>query len=169
MIAKLRLVTKVIGGTPSRIRTCDPLLRSSIFSVSTAHFTGFQPGYSSIERQKSATSAFANLWCRYGCPQRMKIHVRKTGEEITLIDGLPVTLTSEKNPLSMQRFRARNRELRIRQPVTLTRICEGCKTEFRAERKTAKYCSARCRVKATREQKAEKLRQEHEPLLANAS
>jgi hypothetical protein len=29
-------------------------------------------------------------------------------------------------------------------------ICDTCKTEFKAKRATARYCSAKCRVKASR-------------------
>jgi pimeloyl-CoA synthetase len=41
-------------------------------------------------------AVFADLWRRYGCPQRMKIHISKIGEEITLINGLPVTDNAKK-------------------------------------------------------------------------
>ena len=41
-------------------------------------------------------AVFADLWRGYGGPQRMKIHISKTGEEITLIDGLPVTDNAKK-------------------------------------------------------------------------
>ena len=32
----------------------------------------------------------ANQWCRHGCPEKMTIHVKSTGETIILRDGLPV-------------------------------------------------------------------------------
>jgi hypothetical protein len=107
-----------------------------------------------------------NLWVKHGCPEKMKIHVKSTGETINLIEGSPVTLSTQNNPSLMRFSKAQNRGLMVRQPVTLTRTCEGCKTQFAAQRKTAKYCSARCRQKAKREQEAKRVRLEHERLLA---
>jgi hypothetical protein len=45
------------GCTPSRIRTCDPLLRSSFRLVESTNILRFWPGYGSVERQSHATSA----------------------------------------------------------------------------------------------------------------
>jgi hypothetical protein len=107
-----------------------------------------------------------DLWLKHGCPERMTIHVRKTGETIRLINGLPVTLTHENNPLSMKGSRAQNRETIVRPPVTLTRICKACRNEFSALRENAQFCSARCRVKFHREEQMRRNRQEAECLLA---
>ena len=69
---------------------------------------------------------------------------------IQVLDGLPVTLTPEKNALFVRASEARKRELRLGQPVTLTRTCEACKREFQARRNTAQFCSFTCRKKFNR-------------------
>jgi len=70
-----------------------------------------------------------STWMKHGCPEKMAIHRRSIAEKITLIDGLPVTLSTENNPVLMPISKAQNRELRVGQPVTLTCIWEACKTE----------------------------------------
>ena len=117
-------------------------------------------------RKESRDHILRDLWLKHGCPERMTIHVRKTGETIRLLNGLPVTLTQENNPLSMSGSRAQNRESIVRQPVTLTRICRACRNEFSAQRKNAQFCSARCRVKFHREEQMCRNRQEAEYLLS---
>jgi hypothetical protein len=42
------------------------------------------------ERKESRMMALADIWCRHGCLERMTIHVKKTGETITLINGIPM-------------------------------------------------------------------------------
>jgi hypothetical protein len=117
-------------------------------------------------RKESRDHILRNLWLKHGCPERMTIHVRKTGETIRLINGLPVTLTQENNPLSMNGSRAQNRESMARQSVTLTRVCKACRNEFSALRKNAQFCSARCRAKFHREEQMCRNRQEAEYLLS---
>ena len=34
--------------------------------------------------------SWQNLWAQHGCPEKMTIHVKSTGETIILRDGLPV-------------------------------------------------------------------------------
>ena len=117
-------------------------------------------------RNESRDHILRDLWLQHGCPERMTIHVRKTGETIRLINGLPVTLTQENNPLSIIGSKAKNRESIARQPVTLTRICKACRNEFSAQRKNAQFCSARCRVKFHREAQMRRNRQEAQYLLS---
>jgi hypothetical protein len=117
-------------------------------------------------KPESRMTVFANLWCRYGCPERMKIHVKSTGETITLINGLPVTDNAENNPLLMRSFKPKNRELGVGQPVTDNCVCLACKRSFYSKRGDAKYCSARCRQKARREQEAKEARLKLQKLLA---
>ena len=56
----------------------------------------------------SRMTALANIWMKYGCPEKMTIHIRSTGETITLIDGLPVRDNAENNPLLMRSCKAQN-------------------------------------------------------------
>jgi hypothetical protein len=42
------------------------------------------------EAKDSRMTVLANLWMQHGCPEKMTIHVKKTGETITLIDGMPL-------------------------------------------------------------------------------
>jgi len=116
-------------------------------------------------RNETRDHILRDLWLKHGCPERMTIHVRKTGETIRLINGLPVTLTQENNPLSIIGSKAKNRESIVRRPVTLTRVCKACRNEFSAQRKNAQFCSARCRVKFHREEQMRRNRQEAEYLL----
>jgi predicted nucleic acid-binding Zn ribbon protein len=116
---------------------------------------------------ESRERVLTDLWVSHGCPEKMTIHVKRTGETIIPINGLPVTLTAEKKPLLMPTYKAQKRELRVPMPVTLTRTCEVCKNEFPANRETARFCSARCRVKFNRDQMAEHKRRETESLMAS--
>ncbi len=106
---------------------------------------------------------------KYGSPEKMTIHVRSTGETITLIDGLPVTDNAEKNPLLMRYCKAQKRELRLPMPVTDNRRCETCQSAFSSIRKDAKYCSPRCRQKAIRKRESQKHRTETAEMLASLS
>jgi hypothetical protein len=117
-------------------------------------------------RRESRDHILRDLWLKHGCPERMTIHVRKTGETIRLINGLPVTLTQENNPLTMSGSKAHNRESMVRQPVTLTRVCKACKNEFPAQRKNAQFCSQRCRIKFHREEQMRRRRLEADRLLS---
>jgi len=125
---------------------------------------GYKPQPKILNQSKPAI--WTHPWMKHGCPERMTICIRSTGETITLIDGLPVTLSAGKNPLMTQGSKAKNHELMVRQPVTLTCICEACKTQFIAKRNTAKYCSPRCRQRYKRDQEAQRQRREREQLLA---
>jgi hypothetical protein len=117
-------------------------------------------------RDESRDHILRDLWLKNGCPERMTIHVHKTGETIRLINGLPVTLTQENNPLSIGGSKAQNRESIVGQPATLTRVCKSCRNEFSAQRKNAQFCSARCRIKFHREEQMRRKRQEAEYLLS---
>jgi threonine aldolase len=107
-----------------------------------------------------------DLWFKRGCPEKMKIHVKSTGEEIQVLDGLPVTLSPETNALFVRTSEARKRQLRQGQPVTLTRTCEACKREFQARRNTSRFCSARCRVALNRTKELSRRQAETAELLA---
>ena len=89
-------------------------------------------------RKESRDHILRDLWLKHGCPERMTIHVRKTGETIRLINGLPVTDNAENNPLSMHISKAQKRRLRVGQPVTDNRRCKICQSEFSSTRKDAK-------------------------------
>jgi hypothetical protein len=117
-------------------------------------------------RNESRDNILRDLWLKHGCPERMTIHVRKTGDIIRLIHGLPVTDNAEKNPLSMNISKAQKRRLRVGQPVTDNRRCKICQSEFSSTRKDAKYCSPRCRQKAVRLRTAERGRQEADRMLS---
>ena len=117
-------------------------------------------------RNESRDHILGDLWLKHGCPERMTIHVRKTGETIRLVNGLPVTLTQENKPLSIIGSKAKKRESIVRRTVTLTRVCKACRNEFSAQRKNAQFCSARCRVKFHREEQMRRRRQEAEYLLS---
>ena len=117
-------------------------------------------------RNETRDHILRDLWLKHGCPERMTIHVRKTGETIQLINGLPVTDNVEKNPLSMNISKAQKRRLRVGQPVTDNRRCKICQSEFSSTRRDAKYCSPRCRQKAVRLQTAERQRREADRMLS---
>ena len=90
-------------------------------------------------RKESRDHILRDLWLKHGCPERMTIHVRKTGETIRLINGLP---------------------------VTDNRRCKICQSEFSSTRKDAKYCTPRCRQKVVRLKTAERRRQEADRMLS---
>jgi len=120
-----------------------------------------------MKDRPSRDDILRDLWLRRGCPEKMTIHVRKTGETITLINGLPVTDSGQNSLLLIRSSKPQNRESRVRQAVTDNRHCELCRNEFSSTRKDAKYCSPRCRQRAVRRQAALQLRQEAEQLLAS--
>jgi hypothetical protein len=117
-------------------------------------------------RKESRDHILRDLWLKHGCPERMTIHVRKTGETIRLINGLPVTDNAKISPLLMHVSKAQKRRLRVGQPVTDNRRCKICQSEFSSTRKDAKYCSPRCRQKAVRLRTAERGRQEADRMLS---
>jgi predicted nucleic acid-binding Zn ribbon protein len=117
-------------------------------------------------RKESRAHILRDLWLKHGCPERMMIHVRKTGETIQLVNGLPVTDNAENSPLSMHTSKAQKRRLRVGQPVTGNRRCKICQSKFSSIRKDAKYCSPRCRQKAVRLNTAERRRQEADRMLS---
>jgi hypothetical protein len=117
-------------------------------------------------RKESRDHILRDLWLKHGCPERMTIHVRKTGETIRLINGLPVTDNAKNSPLLMHISKAQKRRLRVGQPVTDNRRCKICQSEFSSTRKDAKYCSPRCRQKAVRLRTAERGRQEADRMLS---
>lgn len=109
---------------------------------------------------------FKNLWCKHGCPEKMTIHVKSTGETITLINGLPVRDEALKNPVLMRFATSQNPKARVTQPVRDNRVCLACQKGFYSKREDAKYCSARCQKRVRREQEALRIRAERERLLA---
>ena len=117
-------------------------------------------------RNESRDHILRDLWLKNGCPERMTIHVRKTGETILLINGLHVADNAENNPLSMNISKAQKRRLRVGQPVTDNRHCKICQSKFPSTRKDAKYCSPRCRQKAVRLKTAERRRREADRMLS---
>ena len=117
-------------------------------------------------RKESRDHILRDLWLKHGCPERMTIHIRKTGETIRLINGLPVTDNAENSPLSMHISKAQKRQLRVGQPVTDNRRCKICQSKFSSIRKDAKYYSPRCRQKAVRLRTAERRRQEADRMLS---
>ncbi len=120
------------------------------------------------QRKVTRMSVLAGLWCKYGCPERMTIHVKRTGETITLLNGLPVTDNGKKSDLFERALEAQKRELRVRQPVTDNRVCERCKKAFFAVRQDSRFCSPRCRKASQREQDNLKRRHEAEQRLTRA-
>ena len=105
------------------------------------------------KQTESRDDVFTNLWCKHGCPEKMTIHIRKTGETIVLINGLSQsheTLSGKNNALLIGSYEAKKRRLRVSQPETLTRLCEHCQKAFQPERITARFCSSRCRLRAQR-------------------
>ncbi len=102
-----------------------------------------------------------DLWLKHGCPEKMMIHVRKTGETIILLDGLP----RAQNTGDGHSPATSKPESGVRQPVTLTRTCKACTNEFSAKRINAQFYSHSCRKKFNRERQVRLQRVEHERLL----
>ena len=117
-------------------------------------------------RKESRDHILRDLWLKHGCPERMTIHVRKTGETIRLIKGLLVTDNAENSPLLVRISKAQKPGLMVRQPVTDNRRCKICQNEFSSTRNDAKYCSPRCRQKAVQLQTAERRRREADRMLS---
>ena len=158
-ITAIRSSHKPVG---TECRRDDPAGAGGHLHAGTKRINGMKSG----NRNESRDHILRDLWLKHGCPEWITIHVRKTEETIRLINGLPVTLTQENNPLSMNGSRAQNRESMVRQPVTLTRVCKACRNEFSALRKNAQFCSVRCRVKFHREAQMRRNRQETQYLLS---
>jgi hypothetical protein len=118
-------------------------------------------------RGDSRNHILRDLWLEHGCPEKMTIHVRRTGETVKLLNGLAViTDNAKNNHLLMRSSKAQKCDLGAGQPVTLTCVCKACIDEFPAQRKNAQFCSAKCRVRFNRKQEAQRRRMEHERLLA---
>jgi hypothetical protein len=116
----------------------------------------------------SRNQVLRDLWLSCGCPERMTVQDRSAGETILLINGFrrsPVTLSAKNNALLMQGSDAKKRGSIVRQPVTLTQVCEHCLKQFESRRKTARFCSPTCRKRAARNRRASV---EAERLLAEA-
>jgi hypothetical protein len=60
-----------------------------------------------VSRSETREHVLRDLRLERGCPEKMIIHVRKTGETIVLVDGSRVTPTPDGNPLSMRGSRAK--------------------------------------------------------------
>ena len=72
-------------------------------------------------------TVLANLWMQHGCPEKMTIHVKSTGETITLINGMP-----------------------LEPEVRLTdRLCPVCSRRIPEGRK--KFCSDQCKGRSANE------------------
>ena len=122
-----------------------------------------------LKQEQTRSTIFTDLWVRHGCPKRMTIRVRRSGETITLLDGSPVTLSLKNNAVFMRTSEAQKRRARGSMPVTLTRTCKACKNDFRASRKTGRFCSTRCRVKFHRELESRRQHQETTELLVEVN
>jgi hypothetical protein len=117
-------------------------------------------------KMESRDYKLASLWAAHGCPERMKIHIISTGEEILLFNGLPVIDNAENNPLLMRFLTKGKRGVATTLPVTDNCTCVFCLKQFYSKRGDAKYCSPRCRKKAERNiRELEKIK-ERESLLA---
>lgn len=121
-----------------------------------------------------------NLWLEYGGPEKMTIHVEKTGETILLIEGTEQRQkgsdVSQKAPDKSASINDNNlapnggslyspsvdengpmpgrRRKNGTTPVIAK--CTICSTEFKAKHKDSKYCSKRCAQRATRERLAQR-------------
>ena len=73
---------------------------------------GYKPQPKILNQSKC--DIWTHPWMKHGCPERMTICIRSTGETITLIDGLPVTLSTENNPVLMPISKAQKGELIVR-------------------------------------------------------
>jgi hypothetical protein len=125
-----------------------------------------------------------NEWLRQNCPKNfLKEYEGKTykvvGGRLAVVDfsgsgrnrapeGSPVTDNAQNNALLMRTCKAQNRKLRVRQPVTDNRVCLACLNGFCSIRKDAKFCSAKCRQKAKREQEARARRKQQERILTES-
>ena len=108
----------------------------------------------------------SNLWCSRGCPERMTIRVKNTGETINLLNGLPVTDNSEKSALLERTYRKAKSELIAIQAVTDNRTCKKCGKQFYSKRLDAKYCGDRCRTLVKRQKASDKREQEAAAIMA---
>lgn len=131
-------------------------------------------GRRAIHPESSRMSAFTQAWVDHGCPERMRILVRGTGEVITLVEGFPVTDNAGKNALLKHGCKPQKRPMVTTLPVTdnraipgqIKRICACCTEEFYASRVDAQYCSPRCRQRAKRKEGTLRTCSQRERLLA---
>ena len=56
-----------------------------------------------------------DLWVERGCPEKLTIHVRSTGETIVLQEGVPVTIGERRG---------------VQGPTTMFRTCATCRDVF---------------------------------------
>ena len=99
----------------------------------------------------------ANQWCRHGCPEKMTIHVKSTGETIVLRDGLPVVGSPLEAPAP------------VLQPIVggdmcsaatfatplHSRLCESFSRQLPSQA-SRRYCLKRCRWRAQREKQRQR-------------
>ena len=118
------------------------------------------------DREESRMQIFAKLWMAHGCPEKMTIHVKKTGETIT---PLNVLTAADDDRLEAALTRVKRSRSNLTVPVAmmgLKRICAGCNAEFIPKSKSSQYCSQRCQRRAARKQETNARRRERERLLA---
>ena len=101
------------------------------------------------ERDKFIT----NLWCENGCPKKMTIHDKagrfgNPGATIAVIEGRGDTLSPISDPLESTTYSGTKRQSIVGVGETLKHTCESCSAQFIPKRKTAKYCSYACRLRA---------------------
>ena len=84
----------------------------------------------------------ANQWCRHGCPEKMTIHVKSTGETIVLINGLPLEPTVK----------------------TTESRCSVCSRPLPQGRE--KYCSRTCSSRSAEETRRKRKEQRAEEAVA---
>jgi predicted nucleic acid-binding Zn ribbon protein len=117
-----------------------------------------------------------DLWLKHGCPEKMTIRVKSTGETITVLDGLIQSgespghgLIAAQKPQGCATVRPLDvdkAERRVTWPVTDNRHCEACGIEFPSVRADARYCSPRCRQTAKRKHERERRSKAADELLA---
>ena len=105
----------------------------------------------------SRGNVLANLWAQRGCPEKMTIHVKSTGETIVLRDGLPVVGSPLEAPAP------------VLQPIVggdmcsaatfatplHSRLCESFSRQLPSQA-SRRYCSKRCRWRAQREKERQR-------------
>ncbi len=107
-----------------------------------------------------------DLWLRRGCPERMTVHIVRTGETLILSDGSHVPDRAQRNPLFMRVPEVEKHPAMVRWPVTDKRRCEACQREFLGIREDARYCSLMCRKKAARKRAEQRRRIEAERMIS---
>ena len=112
-------------------------------------------------RSKSARpsrgNVLANLWPQHGCPEKMTIHVKNTGETIVLRDGLPVVGSPLEAPAPVLQPIVGGDMCSAATSATPlhSRLCESCSRQLPSQA-SRRYCSKRCRWRAQREKERQR-------------